>query len=43
MDWTRFFRRASWDRDRLHEIESYVQIETDENVARGMPYEEALR
>jgi len=42
MDWKRFFRRASWDRDRLHEIESYVQIETDENVARGMPHEEAL-
>lgn len=33
----RFFRRAKWDRERLEEIESYVQIETDENIARGMP------
>src|SRR5579875_547970 len=32
----RFFRRAHWDRDRLAEMESYVQIETDENIARGM-------
>jgi MacB-like periplasmic core domain len=38
----RFFRRKHWDRDRLQEIESYVQIETDENVARGMKYEDAL-
>src|SRR5580704_2730255 len=40
MPW-RFFRRAKWDRERLGEIESYVQIETDENIARGMPYDEA--
>ncbi len=37
----RFFRRAKWDRERLEEIESYVRIETDENIARGMPYDEA--
>jgi len=37
----RFFRRAKWDRERLEEIESYVQIETDENIARGMEYPEA--
>jgi hypothetical protein len=37
----RFFRRAHWDRERLQEIESYVHIETDENVARGMPDEDA--
>jgi predicted permease len=37
----RFFRRAKWDRERLEEIESYVQIETDENIARGMPDGEA--
>ena len=42
MHWERFFRRARWDRDRLQEVESYVQIETDENVARGMPHEDAL-
>ena len=39
----RFFRRAKWDRERLAEIESYVQIETDENIARGMPPETARR
>lgn len=37
----RFLRRAKWDRERLEEIESYVQIETDENIARGMQYGEA--
>jgi predicted permease len=37
----RFFRRAKWDRERLEEIESYVRIETDENIARGMPDDEA--
>jgi hypothetical protein len=38
---SRFFRRAQWDRDRLEEIESYVQIEADENRARGMREDEA--
>jgi predicted permease len=41
MSLRRFFRRAKWDRERLEEIESYVQIETDDNVARGMPYSKA--
>jgi len=41
MSWRRFFRRAKWDRERLREIESYVQIEADDNAARGMPYAEA--
>jgi putative ABC transport system permease protein len=41
MGWQRFFRRAKWDRERHAEIESYVQIETDANIARGMPLEEA--
>ena len=38
---SRFFRRAQWDRERLAEIESYVQIEADENIARGMRENEA--
>ncbi|MFL6442846.1 MAG: permease prefix domain 1-containing protein [Candidatus Sulfotelmatobacter sp.] len=38
---SRFFRRAQWDRDRLEEIEPYVHIEADENMARGMCEEEA--
>jgi len=37
----RFFRRAQWDRERSEEIESYLRIETDENLARGLAYEEA--
>jgi predicted permease len=37
----RFFRRACWDRERLEEIESYLRIETDENIARGMEPAEA--
>ena len=37
----RFLRRAQWDRDRSEEMESYLRIETDENVARGLPYDEA--
>jgi predicted permease len=41
MGWRRYFQRAKWDRERLEELESYVQIETEENVARGMPYREA--
>src|SRR5437867_2652674 len=41
MSWRRFLRRTKWDRERLEEIESYVQIETDENIARGMPDGEA--
>jgi predicted permease len=39
----RFLRRAQWDRERSEEMESYLRIETDENVARGMPYNEAQR
>ncbi|HTX36358.1 MAG TPA: ABC transporter permease [Bryobacteraceae bacterium] len=41
MGWRRFFRRAQWDRERSEEIESYIRIETDENLACGMPYGEA--
>jgi putative ABC transport system permease protein len=37
----RFFRRAKWDRERARELESYLQIETDENIAKGMSPVEA--
>jgi predicted permease len=43
MTWRRFFRRASWDRDRGEELRSYLEIETDENIARGMSPDEARR
>jgi len=41
MKWMRFFNRRQWDRERSHELQSYLQIETDENIARGLPPEEA--
>src|SRR3569832_279437 len=41
MSLKRIYRRAQWDRERSEEMESYVRIETDDNVARGMPYEQA--
>ncbi len=37
MGWRRFLRREKWDRERREELESYVRIETDANIARGMP------
>ncbi|HEY7186465.1 MAG TPA: ABC transporter permease [Vicinamibacterales bacterium] len=43
MTWRRFFLRASWDRDRAEELRSYLEIETDENIARGMSPEAARR
>jgi len=41
MGWRKFLRRAKWDRERLEEIESYVRMETDENIALGMPHSQA--
>ena len=36
MSWMRFFRRSARDEDTAREIASYITIETDENIARGM-------
>lgn len=36
MAWTRFFRRSRKDDDVAREIASYVAIETDDNLARGL-------
>jgi predicted permease len=41
MSWTRYLRRRRWDEERARELETYLQIETDENIARGMSPEEA--
>jgi putative ABC transport system permease protein len=41
MAWRRFFRRRYWDGERAREIEEYLELETAENVARGMSEEEA--
>jgi predicted permease len=37
----RFFRRRYWDEERARELDAYLEAETDENIARGMPPEEA--
>src|SRR5690349_10663875 len=41
MSWRLFFRRASWSRERARELASYLEIETAENVARGMTVRDA--
>jgi putative ABC transport system permease protein len=41
MNWRRFFRRDEADADQRQELESYLQIATDENLARGMSLGEA--
>src|SRR5688500_16072653 len=43
MSWRRFFRRADRDRESAEELRSYLDIETDENIARGMSPEAARR
>jgi predicted permease len=41
MGWKRFFRRDTWDEERARELDTYLQIETEDNIARGMSAEEA--
>ncbi|HEY3836063.1 MAG TPA: ABC transporter permease [Bryobacteraceae bacterium] len=41
MGLSRFIRRRRWDRERVRELESYLEIETGENIARGMSPEAA--
>jgi putative ABC transport system permease protein len=41
MGWRRFLRRAWWDDERARELESYIEIETEENIGRGMTPDEA--
>src|SRR6266571_155121 len=41
MKLSRFFRRRQWDEERARELAAHLEIETAENVARGMPAEEA--
>jgi len=37
----RFFHRKHWDAERSRELDSYLEIETDENVQRGLSPKEA--
>ena len=41
MSWTRYLRRRRWDRERAAELDAYLQMETDDNLARGMTPETA--
>jgi predicted permease len=41
MRWPRFFTRAKWDRERREELESYLELEIDDNLGRGMNLEDA--
>lgn len=36
MIWQRFLRRSYWHTERSHEIDSYLETETADNIARGM-------
>ncbi|MBV8829513.1 MAG: ABC transporter permease [Acidobacteriaceae bacterium] len=37
----RFFLRARWEKERARELESYLEIEAEENLARGMSPDDA--
>ena len=41
MGWKRFLRREHWDEERTREIQSYLELETAENIARGMSADDA--
>src|SRR5947208_10167585 len=41
MSWSRFLRRKYWDEERAREVEAHLEIETADNVARGMAADEA--
>lgn len=41
MAWAKFFQRNKWDRERREELESYLQLETADNLARGLPAQAA--
>jgi putative ABC transport system permease protein len=36
MRWSKYFRRKRWDAERAREIEAHLEMETEENLARGM-------
>jgi predicted permease len=43
VSWIRFFRRRYWDEERARELESYLDIETADNIGRGLSPPEARR
>lgn len=43
MNWRRFFRRTQADAEQQQELESYIEIATEEYIAQGMGADEARR
>ena len=43
MSWRRFLRRKYWDAERVEEMQSFLDLETQENIARGISPEDARR
>jgi putative ABC transport system permease protein len=43
MSFLRFFRRGSWDAERARELAAYLDQEIDDNLARGMTHDDAVR
>ena len=41
MSWHRFLRRKKWDAERARELDSYVEIESSENISRGLSGDDA--
>jgi predicted permease len=41
MSWRRIFRREGWDEETARELESYIELETEDNIARGMSADDA--
>src|ERR1017187_9066102 len=37
----RYYRRKFWDAERARELDSYLELETEDNIARGAPPESA--
>src|SRR5215469_17761556 len=37
MAWSKYLRRKQWDAERVREVEEYLEAETADNIARGMP------
>ena len=35
MSWLRYIRRGRWDAERRRELQAYVELETDDNIARS--------
>ena len=43
MSWSRFLRRGRWDDERSKELQDHLAHEIDDNIARGMSRDDAVR